>query len=295
MSKFFKIDDQVVQYPNDFEVIASGQGGDVKTITAAFGTISEGGTALDKTLLEGMQKNSVYSVDGTRVIETVNEIYDITVTDMTDALLFDELKINLAIDADNTQSSNVYIRLDAVLYPIYLNNAVIPAGSLKANGRYLLEYDGTRFNLDSNVKASEAQPGVAELATQTETDAGIDDEKIVTPKKLRFGFNVSLGEEGYIDFPTWMGGLQLRWGKKYIGDIGTPGIKRTTSSFPSAFSTALLLAIPSTKTIANDSGAVDTIVHWDQYNSTTSVMGYQYSEISGVVQNVTLTYFAIGY
>lgn len=147
MSKFNVIEDQVVQYPNDFEVVTSSQGGDIKTITAEFGTISAPGTAINKTLLEDMQKNSIYSVDGTRTVETVNEIYDITITNLTDALIFDELKISLTVDVDNTQSSNVYIRLETTLYPIYFANSVIDSGQLLANETYLLEYDGTRFNL----------------------------------------------------------------------------------------------------------------------------------------------------
>ncbi|WLH08807.1 phage tail-collar fiber domain-containing protein [Pseudomonas lurida] len=63
-------------------------------------------------------------------------------------------------------------------------------------------------------QATEINQGTAKVATQAQVDQGIDDATIVTPKKLRAGFRVSLGVNGYIYFPSWMGGLVWQWGNR---------------------------------------------------------------------------------
>lgn len=80
-------------------------------------------------------------------------------------------------------------------------------------------------------QASETVLGMMKVATQAQTNAGAADDVVVTPKKLRAGFAVSLAANGYIAFPTWMGGLITQWGS------GTPNASGdATITFPMAFS-----------------------------------------------------------
>ncbi len=81
------------------------------------------------------------------------------------------------------------------------------------------------------VQATEAKLGTAKIATQALTNAGVDDATIVTPKKLRWGFSSFFASNGFVVFPSWLGGFVLQW----IGstNLGAQGAYSTWSlEFP---------------------------------------------------------------
>ncbi|MCU0092217.1 phage tail protein [Pseudomonas koreensis] len=89
-------------------------------------------------------------------------------------------------------------------------------------------------------QATEIKLGTARIATQALTDAGVDDSTIVTPKKLRWGFQILKGVAGYIVFPSWLGGLILQWGGGQTSAGGTASV-----ALPLVFPNAVLKAFVS--------------------------------------------------
>lgn len=97
------------------------------------------------------------------------------------------------------------------------------------------------------VQATETVLGFAKIATQAQTNAGLDDATLVTPKKLRWGFVMSLGVNGSVVFPTWLGSFIFQWG---VVTMGAGTVHAYPMAFPNNcfFITPGLLPSPSSGT-----------------------------------------------
>jgi len=71
----------------------------------------------------------------------------------------------------------------------------------------------------NNIKqlATDSYVGVSQFSSDAELAAGSVTNKAVAPAKLKLGFSVSLGANGYFKFPTWLSGLTIQWGAVSVG------------------------------------------------------------------------------
>ena len=84
------------------------------------------------------------------------------------------------------------------------------------------------------IQATEAVRGIAKIATIAQVNAGSGDDVMVTPYKLRLGFLVSFNAQGYIVFPTWLGGLIIQWTSGAAMAGNTTGAVYWPIGFPNA-------------------------------------------------------------
>jgi len=137
--------------------------------------------------------------------------------------------------------------------------------------------------------ATELLRGVLRVGTQAEVNAGALDDVAVTPKKLRWGFAISLAANGYVMFPTWLGGIVLQWGLSSA--VTYDG--RVTVSYPIEFPTACLVALANYK--SNDT----SVDHCQSYGvakltKTNFIIENQWV-YNGNAANFPATWIAIGY
>lgn len=78
------------------------------------------------------------------------------------------------------------------------------------------------------VDADDSTKGLVQRATDVEAIAGVEDTKFLTPKKLKLGFSVSLSGNGFVNFPSWLGGVIFRWGSVTLGSNS----QTTVTTFP---------------------------------------------------------------
>lgn len=133
--------------------------------------------------------------------------------------------------------------------------------------------------------ASEDEKGFSRLASQAQTNAGIADDVVITPKKMKWGFSINLSPTGYIIMPAWLGGLIIQW-----GSLTTETAGKAFVTFPVAYPNACLNVTIGETTASDTSGNI-----WaSQAASRTGFTGIV-RNIAGAPVSDGAYYFSIGY
>lgn len=113
MMNFLK--DWIIQYQNKFSV-----GGVETTIDRITGTVSQEGDTIMASYLNEIQKNCIYQVNATRVVEGVLEIYDISIDGSEEFTPFNQTFL-IDFSATNTQKDSL-LRFNGNTYSLRFIN-----------------------------------------------------------------------------------------------------------------------------------------------------------------------------
>lgn len=123
----------------------------------------------------------------------------------------------------------------------------------------------------------------AVIATQAEVNAGTDDQRIVTPLKLKSGFAASFTANGYIKLPTWLGGLIFQWG------LVTTSGGSATIFFPLSFGSGGAYSVIASANAANLNRLVSTGTI-----TPSSFPVYVFNASANTNTDATINWFAVG-
>jgi hypothetical protein len=115
MMNFLK--DWIIQYQNKFLV-----GGVETTIDRLTGTVSQEGDTISAAYLNEIQKNCIYQVNATRVVEGVLEIYDITINGSEEFTPFNQTFL-IDFSATNTQGYSL-LRFNGNTYSLRFSDSI---------------------------------------------------------------------------------------------------------------------------------------------------------------------------
>lgn len=154
----------------------------------------------------------------------------------------------------------------------------------RANNLSDVSSASTAFN---NIKqqATESYVGAGRIATDSEASNATDNTVLLTPRKLKLGVSISLGDTGWVDLPTWLGGIQIRWGR-YVSAKNSP----QAVGFGKPFSNSCSVIAPS---FAEDNARGDISLSYE-FSGTTGFISHYHRDGSGG-GSVNCSYIAIGY
>ena len=227
-----------IQFQNKFKV-----DGVEKTIERVTGTVYQEGSDVDATVINEIQKHNVYKCDATRVIEGVNEIYDVAISGSDSFPVFDAL-IVVNFNETNTKD-NPLLRLNNLNYSIRkaseFSDIVFSIGTLKGKYFGYIDIASSKFivfdNINVSLLAKLESPTFTGTPTAPTSVAGATGEQLANldfVNSMLGGNNVPAKDLSANGYAKMANGLIMQWGSH---------ASNTTITFPVAFPTACLQVI----------------------------------------------------
>lgn len=136
-------------------------------------------------------------------------------------------------------------------------------------------------NLKATLLSSPALTGTPTAPTQLSSD---NSTKIATTAWSKVGFSISIGTNGYVKFPTWLGGLVIQWGT-YAGSEDAWALH----NFPIAFPHDCFAVVAGEGKTGYDNGGND-------YNNLVRpVSTTQFAQVNNERGSANFTIIAVGY
>lgn len=134
-----KFQDLQVEHPQRYEVTDNAGTENLKTIKFSPGKVYQEGTKETAVIFNNIQKNGLYTVIGTRVIEGTEEIYDVELEGLEEFGIFD-INLQLVANSKNTTNSPK-LRILNEKYSFVNNYGTISIGDLAVNNIYIVKID----------------------------------------------------------------------------------------------------------------------------------------------------------
>lgn len=171
-SKLTNFKDLKVEYPERYKVINEDLTEETKTIRFLPGITYQEGTPETAENFNNIQRNSIYEVNGTRVVEGQNEIYDITIEGSED-FTFTDLKLCLVPNETNTKKGPL-VRFNSNTYTIKNAQDTVNIGSLVSKEKIFLNLNFTQKTAEIiGVLTGGTHRTIKQLDTDNRANAGL--------------------------------------------------------------------------------------------------------------------------
>ncbi len=225
-----KFQDLQVEHPQRYEVTDNTGGENLKTIKFSPGKVYQEGTKETAVIFNNIQKNGLYTVIGTRVIEGTEEIYDVELEGLEEFGIFD-INLQLVANAKNTTNSPK-LRILSEKYSFANNNGTISIGDIVANNIYIVKINTvkkTAFLMESDKLQKGTYPGNA-------SDLKSDIDKVASTTQLgriKVGKGMTADSTGQVSIVSENDAIIVQPGyiklNVYNGVTGTSGIRAASA------------------------------------------------------------------